>query len=123
MSKPTNLKPFAPGQSGNPGGRPRLPEDAKQLARGYTRKAIETLATVMQNDDAPAAARVTAASTLLDRAWGKAPQHITTDNLGGLSDAELRAELAAAAAELRRLGLDAEGEGPAGGSGAPPTAH
>lgn len=90
MTKPANLKPFEPGQSGNPGGRPKLPEDAKQLARGYTRAAIETLAGVMQNDEAPAAARVTAASTLLDRAWGKAPQHITTDTLGNLSDAELR---------------------------------
>lgn len=123
MPTPPRDKQFPAGQSGNPGGRPRLPEDAKQLARGYTRAAIETLATVMQNDEAPAAARVTAASTLLDRAWGKAPQHITTDTLGSLSDAELRAELAAAAAELRRYGVDAEGEGPPPGGGEPPTAH
>lgn len=123
MPKPPQGRLFAPGQSGNPGGRPRIPDDVKALARGYTRAAILTLATVMESDDAPAAARVSAASTILDRAWGKAPQHITTENLGSLTDADLRAELAAAAAELRRLGLDAESEGASGGGGAAPTAH
>ncbi|MFD0936632.1 hypothetical protein [Methylobacterium trifolii] len=116
-------KPFLPGTTGNPGGRPRLPDDVKALARGYTREAIETLAAVMQNDNAPAAARVTAASTLLDRAWGKPTQHVTVDPVENLSDAELRAELAAAAAELRRFGIDREGEAPARGGPAPSTAH
>jgi hypothetical protein len=36
MLKSSNLKPFKPSQSGNPNGRPRIPEDVKQLARGYT---------------------------------------------------------------------------------------
>ena len=123
MSKPTNLKPFAPGRSGNPGGRPRLPDDVKQLARGYTAEAIETLANVMRNDEAPAAARVTAASTILDRAWGKPPQHITTENLESLSDDDLRAELAAAVTELRRHGLSSESEGSARGGTASSRAH
>ena len=123
MPKTDNLKPFQPGQSGNPGGRPRLPDDVKQLARGYTSEAIETLAAVMRNDEAPAAARVSAASTILDRAWGKPPQHITTENLESLSDDDLRAELAAAVTELRRHGLGPEGEGPARGGTAPTRAH
>lgn len=123
MSKLTNLKPFAPGQSGNPGGRPRIPDDVKQLARGYSAEAIETLASVMRNDDAPAAARVTAASTILDRAWGKPAQHLTVDPVGDLSDAELGSELAAAVEQLRRLGRAGAGEASDDGGEAPPTAH
>jgi hypothetical protein len=123
MSKPTNLKPFAPGQSGNPGGRPRMPEDVKALARSYTREAIETLAGVMRNDEAPAAARVTAASNILDRAWGKPAQHLTVDPVGDLSDAELGSELAAAVEQLRRLGRAGASEAADDGGEAPPTAH
>ena len=123
MAKTNNLKPFAPGQSGNPGGRPRIPDDVKQLARGYTREAIETAAEIMRNPGETGTARMSAVNTILDRAWGKAPQHISVDNTGNLSDAELRTELAAAVAELRRVGLDPEGEDPAGGSGSAPTAH
>ena len=123
MPKPTNLKPFQPGQTGNPGGRPRLPDDVKQLARGYTREALETLAGVMRNDEAPAAARVTAASHILDRAWGKPAQHLTVDPVGDLTDAELGSELAAAVEQLRRLGRAGASEAPDDGGEAPPTAH
>ncbi|TXN12191.1 hypothetical protein FV219_05325 [Methylobacterium sp. WL122] len=123
MTKPANLKPFTPGQSGNPGGRPRIPEDVKQLARALTPEAIATAAEIMRNPEETGTARMSAINTLLNRAWGLPTQHITTDNLGAMSDAELRAELAAAAAELRRFGVDGEGEGPAAGGREPPTAH
>ncbi|MCJ2063258.1 hypothetical protein MKK63_11105 [Methylobacterium sp. J-088] len=123
MSKPTNLKPFAPGQSGNPGGRPRLPDDVKALARGYTREALETLAGVMRNDEAPAAARVTAASHILDRAWGKPAQHITVDPVGDLTDAELGSELAEAVELVRHLSREGAGSAADDGSETPPTTH
>jgi hypothetical protein len=123
MAKTNNLRPFAPGQSGNPGGRPRIPDDVKALARSYTREAITTAAEIMRNPAETGTARMSAVNTILDRGWGKAPQHISVDNMGDLTDAELRTELAAAVAELRRVGLDPEGEDPAGGSGPTPTAH
>jgi hypothetical protein len=123
MSKPSNLKPFAPGQSGNPGGRPRLPDDVKQLARGYTREAILTAAEIMQNPEETGTTRMTAVNTLLDRGWGKPSQHLTVDTFGDLSDADLRAELAAAIAELRHGGLDAEDHGHPAGDGPPPRTH
>lgn len=123
MPNPPPGKRFAAGQSGNPGGRPRLPDDVKALARSYTRQAIETAAEIMLNQEETGTARMSAVNTLLNRGWGMPAQHVTTENLGALSDADLRAELAAGIAELRRSCLDAEGEGPEAGSGTPPTAH
>ena len=36
-------KPFQKGRSGNPGGRPKVVAEVKELARKHTGKAIETL--------------------------------------------------------------------------------
>ena len=40
---------FPKGQSGNPGGRPRDEQKVAELARSYTREAIETLAELMRS--------------------------------------------------------------------------
>ena len=40
---------FAPGQSGNPGGRPKDEHRVGELARSYTREAIETLVDLMRH--------------------------------------------------------------------------
>ena len=47
-----------------------------ELARSHTPAAINRLANIVQNDDAPPAAQVAAATVLLERAWGKAIQPI-----------------------------------------------
>jgi hypothetical protein len=44
------------------------------VARCHTQEAIGTLLQVMRDAKSPAAARIAAASVLLDRGWGKAPQ-------------------------------------------------
>ena len=70
-------KPFKKGQSGNPGGRPKVVAEVKELARAHTGEAIETLVSIMTNTKSAPAARVSAANALLDRGYGKPPQHIT----------------------------------------------
>ena len=50
--------------------------DIRDAARRHTRAAVETLVSVMENPDAPAAARIAAANGILDRGWGKATQYV-----------------------------------------------
>ena len=66
---------FVKGQSGNPGGRPS-DHALRDAARGQTEQAIKTLVTIMNNPKSPAASRITAASALLDRGYGKPTQSL-----------------------------------------------
>lgn len=86
---PKKAKPrgigFAKGKSGNPAGRPKLPEDVKhvrELAREYTLEAVQSLAEVMR--DGSAAARVSAANAILERGWGKPEQPVTGPDGGDI---------------------------------------
>ena len=69
--------PFQPGQSGNPGGRPKEVGEVRALARQYTAKAIKTLAAIMADESARGSERVAAAVALLDRGFGKPAQAVT----------------------------------------------
>lgn len=60
----------------------KTPTQIKSLARGHTETAINVLAGVMNQSDAPPAARVSAASAILDRGWGKPAQAV----IGGDDD-------------------------------------
>ena len=71
---PRTSTSWSPGQSGNPGGRPKVLTEIRDLAREHTEAAISTLSKIMEDEDAPAAARVSAAESILSRGWGKAPQ-------------------------------------------------
>ena len=105
-------KPFPKGQSGNPGGRPKVVSQVKELAREYTAEAIQTLVSIMTNKKSPPAARVSAANALLDRGYGKPPQHITGDEgisyVARLPEVAKSAEewIASVKAESRLLSLD-----------------
>lgn len=67
------------GPSPNPAGRPAVLADLREAARAFSQEALDTLAGVMRDPEAPPAARVTAARELLDRGFGKALQTVDVD--------------------------------------------
>jgi len=95
---------FQKGQSGNPGGRPKVLGDVQELARQYTAEAIETLRDIMRDKRAPPAARSLAANALLDRGYGRPPQtvnaNVASRPVREMSDAELLAIAASGPQEV-----------------------
>lgn len=96
-------KPFKPGQSGNPGGRPKLLAEVQAYAREYSNEAIDGLVEIARSKKSPHAARVAAYNSILDRAWGRPAQSVdvTTNrkSTDEMSDAELMAIAAGAEEE------------------------
>lgn len=60
---------FAKGKSGNPGGRPAITSEVRELARHSAPKAFERIVKLM--DDKNPRIALAAANTVLDRAYGK----------------------------------------------------
>lgn len=84
-SKKPRGKPFPKGKTGNPGGRPKLPEDVKhvrELARQYTADAVHALVETLK--EGGWSAKVAAANALLDRGWGKSEQPIVGPDGGAI---------------------------------------
>jgi len=69
---------FLKGAVANPGGRRSGGRQLRDLARTHTQEAVETLQTLMRDEDVDAKARIKAAEVLLDRGWGRAPVQVET---------------------------------------------
>lgn len=77
-----------------------------ELARAHTSSALATLIELMNDRLQPGAVRVSAANSLLDRGYGRAPQAVQLTGADGVSLAE---EAASAAERLQaRFNLLAE---------------
>jgi hypothetical protein len=76
MTTRTSQGKFVKGQSGNPGGRPKLLSEVQELARAHTAENLEGLMEIARNAKSPAQARVAARVAVLDRAWGKPGQSV-----------------------------------------------
>lgn len=72
-------RPFKPGQSGNPGGRPRQSKDGRKMLREALPGAVQVVIDVLNDPEAKPAERLTAAKIILDRVLGKATQPIVAD--------------------------------------------
>ena len=60
----------------------KTPTEIRSLARSHTESALNVLAGIMNEPEAPHAARVSAANSLLDRGWGKPNQSISGEEGG-----------------------------------------
>ncbi len=69
------LKPWRPGQSGNPAGRPRAVLAVRDLAREHTTEAVEKLVHLMRHAESEQVQHA-AAESLLSRGWGKPVQSL-----------------------------------------------
>lgn len=65
---------FKPGQSGNPGGRPKGFNELVEIARAATPKAMKELVRLSEHGKTEAI-KLKAIEMLLDRGWGK-PQQV-----------------------------------------------
>jgi hypothetical protein len=81
---------FKKGQSGNPGGRPKLPEEFKALAKRASIDALRRVAEIVKDAEAKHSDVIRAAEFLADRAWGKATQDV---NVGGQLDNPVRTKI------------------------------
>lgn len=82
----SNLRPARKGEpSRNPRGRPKKDLDLAALAQEHAELAIQKLADCLVEPGASWSAKISAASELLDRGFGKAQQHGAIQHELGLS--------------------------------------
>lgn len=86
---------FKPGQSGNPGGRPKGYADFREQCRKLSPKVVARLTKLLAGKDDRLA--LDAGKALLEHAWGKPPQAVTGE--GGEGSVTLEALIIAS---LRR---------------------
>lgn len=87
MVKPKRKAPhtaFKPGQSGNPGGKPKGLAEMQELCRGHTVECVQAILRVVRAKKTTSAAIVAGANSILDRGWGKATQPIESGGLDRL---------------------------------------
>ena len=82
-------RPFTKGRSGNPGGRPRVVRELRELARQCAPDAIKELGRLSTKARSETA-RIAAIKELLDRGYGKPTQYVGGADDGAPIETHLR---------------------------------
>ena len=84
----------------------KVAAEIRTLARRHSKAAVKVLAAIMNDEEGPATARVSAAQALLDRGWGKAAQVLAGEE-GGLP---VLARIERVIVESKVIGAQANGD-------------
>lgn len=94
-------RPFQPGQSGNPSGRPKgIAAKAREIIGNDPTELLEVFLEIAYDPSQKAADRRAAAEALLDRAYGKTPSYAPVDGGDPLELSGLDRAIGAAVDEL-----------------------
>ena len=80
-----NLRPWQPGQSGNPKGRKKLDHDAVQYCRDASQPVLKRLKNIALHSPSEKNA-IAAGNSILDRAWGRPKQQLSIENPANAPD-------------------------------------
>jgi hypothetical protein len=95
-------RPFRPGQSGNPGGRPKgVARTVREVCGGSPLLLAQGLLEIAEDPGVRPRDRIAAYSELLDRGWGKAPAFADIEGADPLELDDVSREIARITDELR----------------------
>src|SRR5262245_16101654 len=83
-------RPFEKGNTIGRHGRRKRDPTITQLCRDASPEAAQTLVNIMRDPTAPHGVRAACAEKILDRAWGRAPQHSVVEHHHNIRLEELR---------------------------------
>lgn len=92
-----NLKPFEKGKSGNPSGRPKIPDELKSRLKDICPEVVQFWYDTLKDPEAKLNERIKVSELIFERAYGKAPQSLdvnanveqTRVDLSGVPDDQL----------------------------------
>lgn len=101
VARASNLRPWKPGQSGNPAGRPKgIAAVVKERVEPGT--LVDILLEVATDSRAKPGERIAAVRELTDRGWGKAPAFAAIEGADPLELGAIASEIQGIADELAR---------------------